>query len=312
VKGSDSALPSPQMNLLPGFFKAREALEHATRFDEVKKIRDHAEMFRHYAVQAKNREMEMLAAELRMRSERRAGQMLIEAKKTGAIHPRGQGNVPDGNISLPTLSSLNISRKEAMLWQRIAALPEKDFEEKIRRMHDTAERITTLSFLQTAFSSRTDEWLTPRTVLDAAVVALGTIDLDPCAESTVNANVPATTHYTKRYDGLKREWKGRVFMNPPYGDAIGAWVLKLLAEYQAGRVASAVALMPSRTDTAWFRAIGEAPVCFVAGRLHFSRDAVGAPFPSAIFYLGDARNIFAEAFLKFGDIYERSAKGARQ
>lgn len=76
-------------------------------------------------------------------------------------------------------------------------------------------------------------------------------------------------------------------MNPPYGREIGAWVEKA-ARSQACAV---VALLPARTDTAWFH-LWVAPFAelqFLRGRIRF--DGAGgarspAPFPSVVAIYG--------------------------
>jgi hypothetical protein len=59
-----------------------------------------------------------------------------------------------------------------------------------------------------------------------------------------------------------------------------------VAEHEAGNVGEAVALVPSRTDTEWFRMLRDFPKCFVSGRLNFSEHEKSAPFPSVVIYLG--------------------------
>ena len=66
-----------------------------------------------------------------------------------------------------------------------------------------------------------DTWLTPRFILDQ----LGWFDLDPCAAVEHPGYVGARHAYTKDDDGLRQEWKGRVFMNPPYSN-VGPWLLR--------------------------------------------------------------------------------------
>ena len=56
--------------------KARAALEKASQVDDVKSIRDQAEVLRQYARQIKNVEMEAWVAEIKVRAERRAGELL--------------------------------------------------------------------------------------------------------------------------------------------------------------------------------------------------------------------------------------------
>lgn len=161
--------------------------------------------------------------------------------------------------------------------------------------------------LQVHYSSASSEWLTPPKILERVAAAVGDVDLDPCSDAGLN--VPASEHYTAAEDGLSCDWYNTVYMNPPYGDGIGKWVDKLLAEYEAGRVERAVALLPSRTDTKWFAKLAAYPRCFIRGRVRFSNTESGAPFPSAAFYIGDDPDSFAEAFAELGDIYVLSVAG---
>ncbi len=152
------------------------------------------------------------------------------------------------------------------------------------------------------FSSESPEWYTPRHVLGRVVEALGAIDLDPCSEA--ERHVPASEHFTQIEDGLSREWRGRVFVNPPYGRETVKWIQKLKEEYEAGRVSAAVVLVAARTDTAWFALLREFPRCFLRGRLTFSEHENSAAFPSVAIYLGDNMVAFVRAFGDMGDVYE--------
>ena len=156
-------------------------------------------------------------------------------------------------------------------------------------------------------SSDSVEWYTPRHIVEAVVATMHGIDLDPCAEP--GKSIPAVTHYTEVDDGLGRPWSGRVYMNPPYGRVIGAWVDKLADEFDAGNVTEAVALVPARTDTAWWAHLPTSVVCFVTGRLSFSDHDSPAPFPSAACYLGTRHREFAEAFIGIGNVWVRLEAG---
>lgn len=75
-----------------------------------------------------------------------------------------------------------------------------------------------------------------------------------------------------------------MFCNPPYGRAIKSWVRKCWEESRNPETL-VVALLPARTDTAWFhdyiyRRARE--IRFVRGRLHFNESPNSAPFPSMI------------------------------
>jgi hypothetical protein len=155
------------------------------------------------------------------------------------------------------------------------------------------------------FSSQTAEHYTPAIIIAPTLACLGEIDLDPCSDGGDPPNVPAHAHYTAADDGLVHPWQGRIYMNPPYGREIGDWVEKLCTEHEAGRVTEAIALLPSRTDTQWWKRLRTYPVCFVQGRLTFVGSQDPAPFPSAVFYLGQDTARFCCAFGHLGDIYRR-------
>ncbi len=152
------------------------------------------------------------------------------------------------------------------------------------------------------FSSETPEHYTPAEIIEAVIAVLGGIDLDPCSNSHDNPNVPAATHYTKEDDGLAQIWRGVTYMNPPYGREINAWVDKLVQSYTAGTVPEAIALVPARVDTQWWKTLTErcSFFCFVEGRLSFVGNDDPAPFPSAIVYFGQNFGAFYYTFNAIG------------
>jgi hypothetical protein len=157
------------------------------------------------------------------------------------------------------------------------------------------------------FSSDTPEHYTPKEIVEAVIECFGTIDLDPCSNSKETPNVPATTHYTIDDDGLAQHWHGKVYMNPPYGREIGQWVQKFLESYLYGDVTEAIALVPARPDTQWWKQLNEAYplLCFVEGRLRFVNNDDPAPFPSAVIYLGHRGGDFWGVFQPLGETYQR-------
>ena len=164
-----------------------------------------------------------------------------------------------------------------------------------------------LSPLGVHFSSDSVEHYTPPEIIEAVVACLGAIDLDPCSDDEYH--VPATRAYTRTDDGLRQPWSGRVYMNPPYGRDIEPWVAKLVAEHVSGNVTEAIALVPARTDTQWFRLLRDYVCCFVTGRLTFIGNDDPAPFPSALFYLGNDIDAFYRAFNPIGDVWQRIEPG---
>ncbi|MDH3595780.1 MAG: hypothetical protein OEU09_14105 [Rhodospirillales bacterium] len=98
------------------------AIAEAYAVDEVKDIRDKALAFEAYAKQAKNTEAERRACEIRLRAERKAGQLLQEMDKNkGAAQPTRSSDTT-------TLRELGISKDQSSRWQRLAAVPEAEFE----------------------------------------------------------------------------------------------------------------------------------------------------------------------------------------
>lgn len=135
------------------------------------------------------------------------------------------------------------------------------------------------------FSSATPEWATPQDLYNALDAEFG-FELDPCA---TDANHKAPKYYTKEDDGLAQDWgKLRTFINPPYGREIGKWVRRAREHAEGGGLA--VALLPARTDTAWWGDVMRADeIRFIRGRVHFGGASTGAPFPSCIVIWGIPR-----------------------
>ena len=173
--------------------------------------------------------------------------------------------------------------------------------------HEASGGRTTNGAMGIHFSSRTGEWRTPKHIIERVVHFLGGIDLDPCSDSKAHPNVPATRHFIEEDDGLRHYWYGRVYMNPPYGDDIAGWVEHLRNEFLQGRTTEAIALVPARTDTRWFRKLASFPKCFVHGRLKFGNASNSAPFPSVVIYLGPESERFVRAFAEIGTVYGPAA-----
>jgi hypothetical protein len=147
-------------------------------------------------------------------------------------------------------------------------------------------------------SSASEEWYTPTEIIGVARRALGGIDLDPASCVLAQQTVGAASYFTRDDDGLTRPWHGRVWLNPPFGRPIASWTQKLRTEYVAGRVTQAIALVPARVDTRWYRELDDvvALTCHLNGRLKFIGATNSAPFPTALFYLGKNASKFRRVF----------------
>jgi N6-adenosine-specific RNA methylase IME4 len=116
---------------------ARQALAEAQRIDEVKDIRDKMVALSAYARQAKDAELIGYATEIRMRAERRLGQMLVDQKASIGLNKGAAGSRVIGSKrepvmdDRPKLASVGIDKKLSSRAQRTAAVPDKDFEERL-------------------------------------------------------------------------------------------------------------------------------------------------------------------------------------
>jgi N6-adenosine-specific RNA methylase IME4 len=143
---SDRALRSAGTGLIR-YDAARRALAEAHRIDEVKVVRNLAMAAQLYAKQAKDTDLITKATEIRMRAERRAGEILIEmaARKERAASKdtlaRGREVATTGT---PKLADLGINKTQSSRWQRLAALDSDAFEHKVgaasKRAYDTMTR----------------------------------------------------------------------------------------------------------------------------------------------------------------------------
>ena len=134
------------------------------------------------------------------------------------------------------------------------------------------------------FSRKTILWATPQAFFDN-LNAKYHFSTDLCA---VKENAKCRHFYSPQEDGLKQTWKGRCWLNPPYGREIIHWVEKAYMESLNG--CFIVALLPARTDTRWFHHFiynkSNVTVHFLKGRLKFGNALYPAPFPSMLAIFG--------------------------
>lgn len=109
---------------------------------------------------------------------------------------------------------------------------------------------------------KTNTWFTP----ERYVKPLGDFDLDPCTQSFRPFNT-AKKHICEDLGqcGLSEEWKGRVWLNPPYGREISKWLEKMQSH------GNGIALVFSRCETNWSQSAFKKcdAVFFIKGRISF-------------------------------------------
>ena len=150
VSGMNELVAKGDTSDLALYTKACRALAEAKSVDEVKDVRDKASAMRAYAQQAKNRQMEVDAAEIRMRAERRLGEMLRQQKETTGLNPGGRPTKTGANkepVYTPPLADAGIDKKLSARAQKMAAVPEEQFEGMLgewrERVEKENERVTT-------------------------------------------------------------------------------------------------------------------------------------------------------------------------
>src|SRR5262245_22817124 len=111
---------------------AKKALAEAHRVDEVKDIRDKAVAMRMYAMQAKDRVLIDHATEIRLRAERRAGELLKDMDKNkGAVAGKTGVKARPVLDTKPKLSDLGIDKNQSSRWQKLAGISDDDFEKMV-------------------------------------------------------------------------------------------------------------------------------------------------------------------------------------
>lgn len=129
----------------------------------------------------------------------------------------------------------------------------------------------------------TVEWYTPASLFRALKVKF---DLDPAgAEQDTPSDFYCGEVWTRRTDGLSREWYGHVWLNPPYGREAIPFIDRII-EHGDGLL-----LLPSRTETvAYQRCLLLADVvCLLRERLWFIRSddfQARSSFGSTLFAFG--------------------------
>lgn len=136
-----------QLEPLVLYSQARQALAAAHRIDEVKDIRDKAQAMAAYARQAKDTQLIEHATEIKVRAERRAGELLRTTAETGERASKGR---PAAGNKSATLPDLGISEDQSRRWQQVASIPENHFEAAVQMAKNTAGEVTTAFLLRRA------------------------------------------------------------------------------------------------------------------------------------------------------------------
>lgn len=122
-----------------GLANAKQAIAEARTVHEAKDIRDQAEALHVYSRrQHLAEEIQVEVAEIKLRAERRVGQLLAAtqlnagARGSGANqHQAAPQEVRSPEATAPRLAELGVSKSQSSRWQAVAALPDDAFESHV-------------------------------------------------------------------------------------------------------------------------------------------------------------------------------------
>ena len=123
------------------------ALSAAAELREIVHVRHSAnELCKRLASDPESTYQRLTAAETKLRAERRAGGILAQLKLRGGDR---RSERPEGRTSL---HDLGISKDQSSKWQKVAAVPEAEFERFIETCHQFSAEITTARLLRSSTS----------------------------------------------------------------------------------------------------------------------------------------------------------------
>ncbi|CAN2532555.1 hypothetical+protein [Methylocapsa aurea] len=117
------------MTALLLYDQARHALAEAWRVDEVKLIRDRAAAVAAAARIANDDELLRQATEIKLRAERRGGELLRDMAESGERVADGRPK-RSGDTTVSTLKDIGVTKDQSSRWQKLADMRPEDFEAK--------------------------------------------------------------------------------------------------------------------------------------------------------------------------------------
>jgi hypothetical protein len=222
--------------------------------------------------------------------------------------PRSSGN---GDLAPQpaSIEDIGVSTQRLSEWREVRDTGEEVVEAAIQGALDEGRAPTQADIRRAVRGTQgtgDTEWFTPAEWLELVRTVLGVIDVDPASNLQAQQTVGAGRFFTRDDDGLTKEWRGTVWLNPPYAQPlISQFADKLIAELDNGNTTHAIVLTHNYTDTAWFQKLAARAdaICFPKGRIRFEAPDGTLASPTqgqAFFYFGTAGSLFAETFRERG------------
>ena len=210
------------------------------------------------------------------------------------------------------IKAADLPKRDALKIARMNCTEQKEIASALSKGAETLDKAKLINqpFVvdkpHVAYNSGENEWYTPAEFINSAREVMGSIDLDPASCEHANKTVMAARYFSIEDDGLSQEWRGNVWMNPPYsGGLISKFIAKLNESVENGAVAQAVVLVNNATETQWFAALvkNASAIAFPTSRIRYLsvRGEENTPLQGQAFvYIGNNPWKFLEVFKAHG------------
>lgn len=147
--------------------RIRSALAAAKTIDETIDLRDQVAAVVTFAKAARlNLENVNAAMELKLRTERKAGELLAAMSGLGK---RGGNRTSSDNVQL---DSLGIAKHESHRWQKLASVPEETFSSYVEGFNEARQEMTTAAVMRQWASQRSPDNTATEPARDGLVASL--------------------------------------------------------------------------------------------------------------------------------------------
>lgn len=132
------------------------------------------------------------------------------------------------------------------------------------------------------FKSDKIEYSTPQKLYDFINKEFN-FEIDVCASES---NKKCNKYFNVKMDGLKQNWTGKCWMNPPFNKELKKWVIKAKQESEKHK-SIICCLIPVRSNTNWWKECCESSeIRFIIGEVNFNELERGLWLPMCLMIFG--------------------------